>query len=40
MLQSPDVADVFDYLGGQVKPLEADFLAFASPIYPLQRDHR
>ena len=26
--------DVFDYLGGEVKPLEADFLAFASPIYP------
>ncbi len=33
MLQSPTVDDVFDYLGGDVKPLEADFLAFASPIY-------
>ncbi len=32
--------DVFDYLGGEVKPLEADFLAFASPIYPDQRGHR
>jgi hypothetical protein len=33
MLQSPAVADVFDYLGGEVKPLEADFLAFAAPVY-------
>lgn len=34
MLQSPTVRDVFDYLGGEVKPREADFFGFAMPIFP------
>ena len=33
MLQAPTVSDAFDYLGGEVKPLEADFLAFAAPVF-------
>ena len=33
MLQSPDVSNVFDYLGGEVKPREADFLAFVSQVF-------
>ncbi len=34
MLQAPTVEDVFDYLGGEIKPREADFAAFVAPIFP------
>ena len=33
MMQAPQVTNLFDYLGGEVKPREADFLAFTMPVF-------
>ena len=33
MMQAPAVTDLFDYLGGEVKPTEANFLGFTSQVF-------
>jgi hypothetical protein len=33
MLQAPGVDDLFDYLGGRVKPTEANFLGFTTQVF-------
>lgn len=37
-VQSPEVADVFDYFGGRVDPTEANFEGFAQPVYSTDRE--
>lgn len=36
-LQSPRVADIFDYFGGKVSPTEAHFGGFAQPVFTTDR---
>ncbi len=36
-LQSPQVADLFDYFGGKVTPTEANFGGFAQPVFRTER---
>ncbi len=33
MMQAPGVTDLFDYLGGRVKPTEANFLGFTTQVF-------